>query len=375
MPEVAILIVSRNIGGLERRWAALYRYLSRQRLPYRLTFIVSRMQTAALVNKYVQPSHDALCREEFGVSGNILQRPAFLRPVWRLLDYICLIKLLMTGFRKKRFAAAHFVTPSSLMFSPLVKSGLKVMSVANSGNVEALAKSPVFRRALRAGFHVDHLSADLCRRVSALQLASGKRLHTSPCSFADYGETDVRDKKPWMVFVSRLIQGKGIEILLASLPEILGRCPHLKVKIVGEGALYEQIGRSVGRMSGSDRVWLGFRKEPIDILRHSRIFLSLQDRENYPSQSLLEAMACGNAVIATDVGLTRKIVDENVGVLIDRDSNQLTAAVCQLAADDALADRLGKMARERVSKEHSPARYFTYLDDIYRHGDELPAEA
>jgi glycosyltransferase involved in cell wall biosynthesis len=184
----------------------------------------------------------------------------------------------------------------------------------------------------------------------------------------------VGDKKPWIVFVSRLIPGKGMDILLAGLPEILMRCPHLDVKIIGEGPLEEWVRNAVDKMPGSERVWVGFKREPISILKHSRIFLSLQDQENYPSQSLLEAMACGNAVIATDVGLTRRIVDEDVGVLIGRDSHQLTAAVCRLATDDALTKRLGEEARDRVLKEHSPSRYLRYLEDIYRQGTGLGGE-
>ena len=52
------------------------------------------------------------------------------------------------------------------------------------------------------------------------------------------------------------------------------------------------------------------------ILNRTAINVQLQEDDNYPSQSLLEGMASGNAIVATDVGLTRRLVDESNGILI-----------------------------------------------------------
>lgn len=48
----------------------------------------------------------------------------------------------------------------------------------------------------------------------------------------------------------------------------------------------------------------------------SKIFLSLQNYENYPSQSLLEAISSGNYIIASDVGDTNSIVKTDFGSLV-----------------------------------------------------------
>jgi glycosyltransferase involved in cell wall biosynthesis len=56
----------------------------------------------------------------------------------------------------------------------------------------------------------------------------------------------------------------------------------------------------------------------------------LQHFNNYPSQSLLEAMACGNAVVATNVGETHRLVDETVGLLIEPEAPALAEALNRL---------------------------------------------
>ncbi len=72
--------------------------------------------------------------------------------------------------------------------------------------------------------------------------------------------------------------------------------------------------------------------ENIDkLLKDSYIFLSLQDYDNYPSQSLIEAMAHGCSVIATNFGDTSKIVKVNYNnYLIEKDVSELVDAMIKL---------------------------------------------
>lgn len=69
----------------------------------------------------------------------------------------------------------------------------------------------------------------------------------------------------------------------------------------------------------------------IDVyLKKSYIFLSLQDYDNYPSQSLIEAMSFGCTIIATDFGETSKLVKvENGNALINKDVMQLSFCLDQ----------------------------------------------
>lgn len=66
-------------------------------------------------------------------------------------------------------------------------------------------------------------------------------------------------------------------------------------------------------------------------LKEGYIFLSLQKYDNYPSQSLIEAMAFGCTIIATNTGETSRIVNEDFGnILISNDTDDLVKAIINL---------------------------------------------
>jgi glycosyltransferase involved in cell wall biosynthesis len=84
--------------------------------------------------------------------------------------------------------------------------------------------------------------------------------------------------------------------------------------------------------------------------------------------SVLEAMACGKPVVATDVGGVREIIqDGKSGFLIQRgDTEALVECIQKLADDRGLRERLGRDARELVVKEYSERQMLEKTMDVYR---------
>ena len=130
---------------------------------------------------------------------------------------------------------------------------------------------------------------------------------------------------------------------------------------MGRGSLERRIRSVIYREGLHDRIKLGFSPNPVTELRHSLIFASLQQRENYPSQALLEAMACANAIIATDVGMTKNLVNEEIGILISGKKGSLKNAVSNLLNTPSKAIEMGCKARAKVLREHSVNRYWDYF--------------
>jgi len=87
--------------------------------------------------------------------------------------------------------------------------------------------------------------------------------------------------------------------------------------------------------------------------------------ENLGSSSLLEAMASGNAVVATDVGQTRQIVDATVGHLTPVDPVALADAITALLDDPVGTAEKGRAARERVLARYGPEQYVDSLLRVY----------
>ncbi|MHB2252952.1 glycogen synthase [Corynebacterium aurimucosum] len=88
----------------------------------------------------------------------------------------------------------------------------------------------------------------------------------------------------------------------------------------------------------------------------------------------LEAMACGTAVVASNVGgIPEVVVDGETGVLVNYDADDdatfeadLAAAVNRVAADKELAQRFGAAGRQRAIEDFSWATIAQQTVDIYR---------
>jgi glycosyltransferase involved in cell wall biosynthesis len=114
-----------------------------------------------------------------------------------------------------------------------------------------------------------------------------------------------------------------------------------------------------------DRLRRGFATDLAPLFARSSVFVSCQRHENLGSSSLLEAMASGNAVVATDVGETRQIVDPAVGVRVPGDPEAIAGAVCALLADPNRTGALGSAARQRVLERYGPGPYLDRLLTVY----------
>jgi glycosyltransferase involved in cell wall biosynthesis len=104
--------------------------------------------------------------------------------------------------------------------------------------------------------------------------------------------------------------------------------------------------------------------EPWKYLRKSKVFVSIQQFNNYPSQSLIEAMACENAIIASDVGETRLLVTENEGILVGLNPQEIAEAIFKLFSTKGLIEKLGSNARKKVIKDHTVEKFAEYFYSI-----------
>ena len=362
MKKIVFLMLSRGVGGIEKRMATLYKYVAMNDFNIKVTFLINRAQLDLIDTYGTNIIHRNTEIIKFGLpyEEKVFGSSAF----WYLADYACLAITLILRFSRKKFKVAYFTKFSSLPFRKLVKSHLKVLSFVDSHNPSRILDSKRFKKILRESFKIDCLSEDLRKKVLGLQDADERQVFSTPCSFIDYSETGIRGKKRVICFVGRFVDGKGIDILLPALPAIIDKHPNLEIKLLGAGEYEHQIIEFIKR-NKLKNVQVGFCKNPIGVLKESMIFLSLQEKENYPSQSLIEAMACGNAIIATDVGMTGKIVNDEVGLLIKRDSNELIKAMDQLLSNETVTLEKGRKAREKVIKEHTVERFWNYLRETF----------
>ena len=187
----------------------------------------------------------------------------------------------------------------------------------------------------------------------------------TPCSFTDYGRfspAPVREK--WVVFAGRLEKAKNPLLFLEALARISAemRAAGWKAFLLGGGGLQPEIEAFVRTRDLGDLVTVEKVVDTASRLCRSGIYVSLQEGENYPSQSLLEAMAAGNAVVATDVGDTRRLVGPESGLLVPAGrADELASALLRLMGAPELRAAMGAQARAFVVERHSVERAANHL--------------
>jgi glycosyltransferase involved in cell wall biosynthesis len=104
---------------------------------------------------------------------------------------------------------------------------------------------------------------------------------------------------PWILFVGRLVHAKGIDLLFDAFQLISGTSPAHMV-LAGEGPLKEELILRA-RSAGLDaRIhFVGFQSNPMPWMREASVLVLSSRHEGLPNV-LIEAMACGTQVVATD---------------------------------------------------------------------------
>lgn len=197
------------------------------------------------------------------------------------------------------------------------------------------------------------------------------KVTVTPCSFTNtdaFMPSYPKDKV--IVFAGRLIPEKNPLLLVQALALLKRQDPAVlcgwQVYILGQGPMERVIRANLQSAGLDDVVSVSHVASTGELLGRSRIFASLQETENYPSQSLLEAMSAGNAIVATDVGETRRLIDTQTGLLVRKgDPYGLASALKMLMSDDAKCYKLGAAARERVVAQCSLSRFAEYMKGVW----------
>ncbi|MBU6429747.1 MAG: glycosyltransferase family 4 protein [Cyanobacteria bacterium REEB65] len=150
--------------------------------------------------------------------------------------------------------------------------------------------------------------------------------------------------------VGRLTEQKGQHLLIAAAPKILARHPEAVVVLVGDGTQRTRLENDARQRGIRDRVvFAGPRRDIPALMAALDVFVLPSLWEGMPI-SLLEAMAAGKPVVASDVhGSAEVVTDGETGLLVRRgDVAALAEAVCRVLEDTMLAAKLGEAARRKV---------------------------
>jgi glycosyltransferase involved in cell wall biosynthesis len=168
------------------------------------------------------------------------------------------------------------------------------------------------------------------------------------------------------VYQGRIAAEKNVEALLRAWKQAEMQ-PTSKLLIVGDGPLAPSLKPFYGLEHGID--WLGFVAEEnrrVEILRGADVYI-LPSLVEGLSISLLEAMSCGLACLATNVGADGEVLEDGAGVVLStkRIASQLSTLLPLFQDHPELTMLLGQKARQRVLERYTLGHNITQLERLY----------
>jgi glycosyltransferase involved in cell wall biosynthesis len=174
-------------------------------------------------------------------------------------------------------------------------------------------------------------------------------------------------RPPRAVHVARLNRIKDQGTLLRAARLVADTLPDFTLDIVGDGPMHDEVHALAADLGLGDVVrFHGFRDDIGAVLATADLFV-LSSLSEGISITLLEAMAAGLPVVATDVGGNREVVlPEETGLLVPAgDAAALAEAMVAILTDPPRARRLGAGGLARVSRDFSIARTVAAYEEIY----------
>jgi glycosyltransferase involved in cell wall biosynthesis len=158
------------------------------------------------------------------------------------------------------------------------------------------------------------------------------------------------------VQAARDLKAKGIEARFV----LVGRCDEDNPAAIGRAQLEEWVKEGAVE-------WWGHREDMAALYRAATLVVLPSYREGFP-KVLLEAAACGKAIVTTDVPGCRDIVQDQVnGVLVPpEDPEALAARIEGLLSDRLMREAMGVRGRELVVTEWSGPRVTARVLTLYR---------
>ena len=178
----------------------------------------------------------------------------------------------------------------------------------------------------------------------------------------------IEDEDNIIITVGRLHKQKGYSYLFHAISMVEKEMPRLKLLIIGEGEDENNLKDLAESLDLNNKIiFAGLRYDVEKILPMTKIFILPSLWEGMPNV-LLEAMAAGKPVIATEVGGVPEVVlHGKTGILVPpEDSDAIANAMRYLLQDELKAKKMGEAGRLRVEEHFTIAGMLERTEDLYQ---------
>jgi glycosyltransferase involved in cell wall biosynthesis len=221
-----------------------------------------------------------------------------------------------------------------------------------------------------------------CHLEAGVPLTRGRILHNAVDTSAFYEAADVHstrhglglsDDELAVGLVGRLERWKGHEVFLQAMAAVKETVPCAKGVIIGDPVPYDplygdELSALRDKLGLADNVLLrGFQQDIRAVMSGLDVVVLASTSPEPFGRVLIEAMAAGKPVIATDAGATREIIEDGVhGLIVEPgEARGLAKAIVKLCTDRQWAVAMGRNGLERVRKRFSIQQHVAAIENLY----------
>jgi len=261
-----------------------------------------------------------------------------------------------------------------------------VLPIAKLSGVRAIVSSNLwFRQMMPPGFFLRalRLTDRLADRVVVNSKATERHLledeHMRPgLPYLSYngvdpqafhpGERDLAHGGPIVIgTVCALRAEKRVDLMLEAFAKLRATRPGITLQIVGSGEMLPELEAQSARLGlGQSCVFIPAQQDVAPWMRGMDIFVLASSTESFPN-SVLEAMACGCCVVASNVGGVPEVVhDQKTGLLFKTcEADDLVRALLRVVDDGDLRARLASEASKLVIRDFSIQSAVQRMEGLY----------
>ena len=184
----------------------------------------------------------------------------------------------------------------------------------------------------------------------------------------------VASAAPLVGIVGRLDKWKGHSVFLQAMVKLKETAPGVRAVVVGDAppdqaAYRQELEMLTARLGLTETVsFVPFQTELAAVMSALDVVVLASTSPEPFGRVLIEAMAAGKPVVASDSGASREIIDDGQqGVLFPPGEDAaLASAIARLLSDRALAKEMGRKGQMRVAERFDATQYVAGVEAIYR---------
>jgi len=307
-------------------------------------------------------------------------------PLGEVLAFVQIAQML----RRLKPDLVHLVTVKPVLYGGIAArlTGVPAVVAAISGlgdtfaahNLRTRIVRRLVTRAYRVALNRERLKVifqnasdrDTLSRMAGLTRDKAVLVRGSGVDLRTYDRTPEPEGVPVVTFASRLLRSKGVYEFVAAAQQLRARGVRARFQLVGDidpGNTSSVSAAEIGgwRDAGAVEI-LGYRHDVAGIFAASNlIVLPSYYGEGLP-KVLLEAAACGRAIVTTDMPGCRDAVEPGRTALLvpPRDAAALADAIHALLTDPARRRTMGLAARALAEREYAIEHIVAQHLDVYR---------